>query len=113
MRNSKISKYIDPRVQIKIKGSKEEDKTSIIVLSKGIENSKLVDDFKEHHVSIKYKLDIINAYAIELPCKCVERLAGLPQVEFIADDAELSTLMDIARPAVGGGTAERHQLTGD
>lgn len=113
MRKAKISRYIDPRLQVKIKGSKEEEKTSIIVLSKGKEDEELIQGFKEHDVRIKYRLDIINGYAIELPCKCIERLALLPQVEFIADDAELSTLMDVARPTVGGRIAEDHQLTGE
>ena len=111
MRKAKISRYIDPRLQVKIKGSKEEEKTSIIVLSKGKEDEELIQGFKEHDVRIKYRLDIINGYAIELPCKCIDRLALLPQVEFIADDAELSTIMDVARPTVGGRIAEDHQLT--
>lgn len=112
MRNTKVAKYIDRRVQIKIKDLEEEDKTSIIVLSKDFEDRKLIDDFREHNVKIKYKLDIIKAYALELPCKCIERLALLPQVDFIADDATLSTLMDIARPTVGGTWAQEHGLTG-
>src|SRR5699024_9649868 len=52
------------------------------------------------------------AYAIEISCNCIEELARLPQIDFIADDAKSTTLMDIARPSVGGNIAQLYSLTG-
>lgn len=106
------ARFIDKRVQTKIKEAKEQDSTSVIVLSKDLEDKGLREEIQKHHAKIKYKLDIIKAYALEIPCKCVEKLAILPQVDFIADDATSTTLMDIARPAVGGNKAEQYGLTG-
>lgn len=106
------AKFIDKRIQTKIKEAKEEDSTSVIVLSKDLEDKGLKKEIQKHHAKIKYKLDIIKAYALEISCKCVEKLAILPQVDFIADDATSTTLMDVARPAVGGDKAEQYGLTG-
>lgn len=111
--NASSMKIIDKRVQNKIKTAKEEEHdTSIILLTKDMDEEELKKEFDKHHVKIKYKLDIINAYAIELSCNCIEDLASLPQVDFIADDAESTTLMDIARPSVGGNIAQQYSLTG-
>lgn len=113
MGNVSINQFIDRRIQVRLKEAKESDWSSIIVLSKDIKDKKLEEEFKSHNARIKYKLDIIEAYAIEFPCKCIEKLALMPEVDFIADDATLSTLMDIARPTIGGNKADQYNLTGD
>ncbi|RBP37600.1 S8 family peptidase [Garciella nitratireducens] len=107
------AKFIDKRVQTKIKVAKQEDYTSVIVLSKDLKDKKLEEEIQKYHAKIKYKLDIIKAYALEIPCKCIEKLAILPQVDFIADDATSTTLMDVARSTVGGLKAEQFGLTGN
>src|SRR5690554_5135790 len=110
MGNVSVNQFIDRRIQVRLKQAKEQDWTSIIVLSKDIEDKKLVKEFNRHNARIKYKLDIIKAYAVEFPCKCIENLALMPEVDFIADDATLSTLMDIARPTIGGNKADQYNL---
>lgn len=105
-------RFIDKRVQIKMKESQEEDKTSLIILFNDFQDEELKEEIKKHDGTIKYKLDIIKAYAIELPCKNIKKLAKHPKVDFIADDAKLSTLLDIARPTIGGEIADEYNLTG-
>lgn len=113
MNNASINQFIDRRIQVKLQQAKENDWSSIIVLAKDMKNKRLEEEFRNHHARIKYRLDIIKAYAIEFPCKCIEKLAILPEVDFIADDATLTTLMDIARPTIGGNHADQYHLTGD
>jgi serine protease AprX len=113
MSNVSINQFLDRRIQARLKEANEQDWSSIIVLSKDIKDKKLEQEFKNHNARIKYKLDIIKAYAIEFPCKCIEKLALMPEVDFIADDATLSTLMDIARPTIGGAKADQYNLTGN
>ena len=113
MNNVSINKIIDRRIQVRLKEAKQEDWTSIIVLSKDIKNRKLEEAFKNFRAKIKYRLDIINGYAINFPCNCIEKLALISGVDFIADDATLTTLMDVARPVIGGNIANQYKLTGN
>lgn len=112
MNNVSINKIIDRRLQVRLKEATKEDWTSIIVLSKDIKNKRLEEAFKNFGGKIKFKLKIINGYAIKFPCNCIEKLALISEVDFIADDATLTTLMDVARPVIGGNIANQYNLTG-
>lgn len=104
-------RFIDRRLQARIMDAQENEQTSVILLYDE-KDTHLEEAIKEHGGKIKYRLDIIQGFAVDLPCKCVEKLVRIPGVTFIADDAKLSTLMDIARPTVGGTIAEESNLTG-
>ena len=84
MNNVSINKIIDRRLQVRLKEATKEDWTSIIVLSKDIKNKRLEEAFKNFGGKIKFKLKIINGYAIKFPCNCIEKLALISEVDFIA-----------------------------
>lgn len=61
---------------------------------------------------IKYKLDLINAVALEIPASSIKKLSAIPEVMFIADDSQVQTQMDIVRGTVSSEISEDMGLDG-
>lgn len=83
-----------------------DEKISIIILSKNIDKLKRRKILQECGCKIKYKLDIINGFAAEIPASSIKKLSKVPEVRFIADDSQVTTQMNIVRGTISCDVSE-------
>lgn len=107
-----MRKKIDSRLLNRINNKDKDETVSIIILSKNLEKLKMKNVFQACNCKIKYKLDLIDAVAVDIPASKIKMLSQLPEVKFIADDSKVTTQMDIVRGSVSCEISEELGLDG-
>jgi len=102
---------IDTALKDKISTMSDES-VPVIILSKSLNGSSIEQFIKEHKGKLKYRLPIINGYAVELRCNCLMPMANIKEVEYICEDSKISSFMDIARKTVGAHNFGNNKYTG-
>lgn len=100
-----MRKKIDSRLLNRINNNADE-KISIIILSKNIERLRRKKILQACNCTIKYKLDIIDAVAVDIPASKIKMLSQISEVRFIADDSQVTTQMEIVRGSVSCEASE-------
>lgn len=72
-----------------------------IVFSKEDETTSCKEYLESQGVKIKYDLPLINAYAVEIESGKLEDTAKADVVQYISDDVEMSSLLNVAAQEVG------------
>ena len=102
-----MRKKIDSRLLNRINNNTDKDENvSIIILSKNIERLKRKKILQACNCTIKYKLDIIDAVAVDIPASKIKMLSQISEVNFIADDSRVTTQMEIVRGSVSCDASE-------
>ena len=84
----------------RIKQNVKDEDVSIIILSKNLDKLKRKKILQSCNCKIKYRLDIIDAVAVDIPASKIKVLSRIPEVKFIADDSKVTTQMEIVRGSV-------------
>ncbi|MPW25911.1 S8 family serine peptidase [Alkalibaculum sp. M08DMB] len=90
-----------------------DEKVSIIVLSRNLEKLRRAKVLETCDCKIKYRLDIIDAVAVELPASKIKELSQIREVSFIADDSKVTTQMDVVRGSVSSDLSEDFGYDGE
>lgn len=103
---------IDAALKNKISTMSNES-VPVIILSKNLNGNSIEQFIKEHKGKLKYRLPIINGYAVELRCSCLMPMANIKEVKYICEDSKISSFMDIARKTVGAHSFGNNKYTGN
>jgi len=103
---------IDERLIKKTQTLDSAGKLSAIIFSKEEQGSICKECLKEMGVNIVHEFPFINAYAVEVPASMLGEVARIEAIEYISDDIETSSLLDIATQGVGARTANKMGYTG-
>lgn len=101
MRRKNTGEKVDTSISAFCECAKKDERVSAIIFVKTECKSYLKDKLDECGCRIKYDLDLINAFAVEMYASKVNELAQEEKVLYIAGDIDATTCMDIARQSIG------------
>ncbi len=100
MRKNTVNK-VDTNISTLCECAKNNERVSAIIFAKDECKPYLRSRLGECGCSIKYELDLINAFAVEILPSRVNELAEEEKILYIAGDIDVSTCIDIARQSIG------------
>lgn len=110
-KNSHFNK-IDKRVKTKIRTLTRESISVIVETTNKGFNDSLEYIMQKRNAKVKYKLPIINSYAIEIPAHSIENIAKIKNVRYICDDSKIFSQLNIARKQTGAEIVNKTGYTG-
>lgn len=110
LNNGMVTNKIDSRLKMKVQMA---SKNFIDII---IHTNLKKDSFQRHVEScegtIKHELPFIDSYAVTIPSKSLNKIASRREIKFVADDAEIHSLLNIATSIVGSRAINDTGLTG-
>ena len=101
MKNNEFNNKVDLSISRICSSAKNNEIVSVIVFADEKEKEAIRNKLKDCGCLLKYELDMLGAFAVDTYAHKINEIAKEESIIYIANDAEATTCMNIARPTVG------------